>query len=674
MSTGGGVDAGGDGAAADASGVHDGAAGDAGGGGSDSGGSVEAGARACAPANANVISDFEDHTGDVVPQGGRDGWWYVFADTAGGTQTPVATASGPIAVASVMAPIPASDTAMCDLYAMHSTASGHGIASADYVGFGTSVAQVMPPPASGSKTKNPINVSTFDGVSFNIKVGSGTAPPVWFELLNTQTEPAPDGVATNNAVDEYNTRGKLLSNLTTSWTTVYVPFGTLAPRYLPASTSSGCTTTSVLCQAPAWDPTTMLGLQFSVYPQFSTSTLNYDLWVDDVAFYTGSSGLATMTPTGATPAHPFPVDGPVGSCTKPAGATGKFLVDAYNQWKSTFVVASGSSFRVQRPENADDTVSEGIGYGMLIAVYMGDQVLFNGLWSYSQMHPATGMLMQWCIGGGGGGTGTSCSGSGSATDADEDMAFALLQADKQWGSTGTYNYKSLATMMIGQILSSDIDSATLLPKGGNMYGSPSPTNPSYFAPAYYREFAKNGSSSWSTVITNVYAAIGRVGNASGLIPAWCQSNSTNPCATAGSNGGTDDMIYQYDAHRVAWRLGIDACWNAVTTGNSFLSDNATFFATAAANGIGRVSDIYTLAGKPNTDAQPNSMSAIGTAGVGAMAVGNAFASTAYRFLLDATYTPDPATRKEAYTYFNATVGLLSALTMSGNFNNFSASP
>jgi endo-1,4-beta-D-glucanase Y len=617
-----------------------------------------------------VISDFEDGTGDVIEQSGRDGWWYVFADSAGGTQTPAANPTGPIAASSVTPPVPASDTATCDLYALHSTSSGHGIASADYVGFGTSIDQIMPAPAAGSKTKNPYDVTAFNGISFNIKVGSGTAPPVWFELLNTQTQPAPDGVATNNGVDEFNTRGTLLSNLSSSWTTVYVPFGTLAPRYLPASTSTGCATASTLCQAPAWDPTTLLGLQFSVYPQFSISTLNYDLWVDDVTLYAGSNGLATMTPTGATPAHPFPVDGPVGSCTKPTGATGKFLVDAYNQWKSTFVVGSGNTTRVQRPENADDTVSEGIGYGMLIAVYMGDQTLFNGLWAYSQTHTASGMLMTWCIGGGGGGTGTSCSGGGSATDADEDMAFALLKADKQWGSTGTYNYKSLATMMIGQIWSSDIDSASMLPKGGNNYGSPSPTNPSYFAPAYYRDFATVDSHAWSTVIANVYAAIGRVSNSSGLIPAWCQTSNGTVCAIAGSNGGADDMVYQYDAHRVAWRLGVDACWNGVTTGNTFLTDNAKFFATAAANGVGRVSDIYMLSGTPNGDAQPNSMSAIGTAGVGAMAVGNAFTNTAYRFLLDATYTPDPATRKEAYTYFNATVGLLTALTMSGNFNDF----
>jgi len=623
-----------------------------------------------------VISDFEDGTGDVIEQSGRDGWWYVFADSAGGTQTPAANPTGPIAASSATPPVPASDTATCDLYALHSTSSGHGIASADYVGFGTSIDQIMPAPAAGSKTKNPYDVSAFDGISFNIKVGSGTAPPVWFELLNTQTQPAPDGVATNNGVDEFNTRGTLLSNLSSSWTTVYVPFGTLAPRYLPASTSTGCATASTLCQAPAWDPTTLLGLQFSVYPQFSTTTLNYDLWVDDVTLYTGTNGLATMTPTGATPAHPFPVDGPVGSCTKPTGATGKFLVNAYNLWRNSFVTGCalgsttcGSSTTVVRPQNGNDTVSEGIGYGMLIAVYMGDQALFDGLWSYEQQqaHLATGSLMTWCIPSGSG----SCAATGgSATDADEDMAFALLKANKQWGSTGTYNYEALATTMIGQIWSSDIDSAaggTFLPKGGSNYSSPNPTNPSYFAPAYYRDFAKvDTGHAWASVITSVYSAIASVGNSSGLIPAWCTSN----CTAVGSNGGADDGDYQYDAHRVPWRLGIDACWNGVTSGKTFLTNNAKFFSTAATNGMGRVFDIYTLAGVANTDAKPNSMSSVGTAGVGAMAVGNTFTNTAYRFILDATYTDDPATRTQAYTYFNATVGLLGALTMSGNFNDF----
>ena len=38
--------------------------------------------------------------------------------------------------------------------------------------------------------------------------------------------------------------------------------------------------------------------------------------------------------------------------------------------------------RVIRPENQNDTVSEGIAYGMLIAVNMGDKTLFDNLYAY----------------------------------------------------------------------------------------------------------------------------------------------------------------------------------------------------------------------------------------------------------------------------------------------------
>ena len=60
-----------------------------------------------------------------------------------------------------------------------------------------------------------------------------------------------------------------------------------------------------------------------------------------------------------------------------------------------------------------------------------------------------------------------------------------------------------------------------------------------------------------------------------------------------------------------------------------------------------------------------------------MATGNPahkkFVDRIWHFLLDGAYTPDPTFRMgatSAYTYYNATVGLLTALTMSGNFNNF----
>ena len=138
---------------------------------------------------------------------------------------------------------------------------------------------------------------------------------------------------------------------------------------------------------------------------------------------TGDAGLPTLTQSAG--AFMFPADKAMGTCTKPTGASGKALIEAYQLWKTTFVAADGANFRVRRPEASDDTVSEGIGYGMLIAVNMNDKPLFDGLWGYWKAHAAAntnGVLMNWKIPGG----------DNSATDADEDAAFALVQASKQW--------------------------------------------------------------------------------------------------------------------------------------------------------------------------------------------------------------------------------------------------
>ena len=367
--------------------------------------------RACgAPASGDVVADFEEGFNQNVAQGSRQGWWSAFGDTAGGSQTPAAGTTTPVAAATVSAPLPSGDT--CDMYAMHSTATGHTGTSA-YVGFGTSFAAVLPPPTgTTTKTRNPYDVSAYDGISFNIKSTSGTAPPIWVEFQNTENVPTPDGTAKYSGVDQYNTRGMLLTTVGTSWTNVKVPFGVLAPRYLPNLTESDCSNSAVVCQAPPWDSQNTLGFQFGVYPQFtvqpftSSTSLNYDLWVDDVTLYKGDSGLGTLN-GGATSF----ADKTYAGCTKPAGAAGKYLIPAYNKWKSTFVTGSGSSTKVIRPENGNDTVSEGIGYGMLIAVYVGDQTLFDGLWGYSQAsgHVAVGTLMNWCVPSGGSG---SCSASG----------------------------------------------------------------------------------------------------------------------------------------------------------------------------------------------------------------------------------------------------------------------
>ena len=256
---------------------------------------------------------------------------------------------------------------------------------------------MLPPPtASGSRRKNPYDVSAYDGISFNIKSGIGhRAAGLVRARRHRDDAVARRTLRPTTRVDEYNTRGKLLTTSGPAGRRSTFRSALLAPRYLPGFDRVGMLEHLVKCQAPAWNPKTLLGLQFAVYPQFSTTTLNYDLWVDDVTLYTGSNGLATVAHgPGADAYVPARRRGSGRAPSRPA-PTGKYLADMYDQWKATFVTAAEARPRACGPENSNDIVSEGIGYGMLIAVNMDDKTLFDGLWSYEQGHKAAGNLMTW---------------------------------------------------------------------------------------------------------------------------------------------------------------------------------------------------------------------------------------------------------------------------------------
>ena len=61
----------------------------------------------------------------------------------------------------------------------------------------------------------------------------------------------------------------------------------------------------------------------------------------------------------------------------------------------------------------------------------------------------------------------SVNGKDSATDGDLAVAYGLLLADKQWGSSGTYNYKQLAVARINAIKAGEMDPNTKLPTLGD---------------------------------------------------------------------------------------------------------------------------------------------------------------------------------------------------------------
>jgi endo-1,4-beta-D-glucanase Y len=619
-----------------------------------------------------------------------DGFWYVFSDYTScdvSSQLPLSVFGG--AIPAQLLPTDDSRRTDCNQYAMHSSIDK----CSTFSGFGA----VLAPEVNGVQNNAPIDVSAYDGLSFWIKAGSATTTgPIFVEVLDRGCiPPSPDGSgnAQSVATDRYNCHGALLKSLTTEWKQVFIPFGTLAPRWIPTryvNPNNPCSS-SDFCEAPALDIKNVLGIQFSLeepwtkVPQIVTS---YDVWVDDVAFYKFSylptnSGLATWEQTGT---YAFPQNRAYPYCAKPEGADGRLMQNAYDEWKRKFIVADGSYLRAVNPELDIDsgkaTYAESIAYGLLLSVYLADRTLFDGLLGYWKMHPVSAnlsMLMRSAV------NSSILSVARTQSSADEDAAFALQMAVRQWGA----DYQQDADTILSQFLANDVDANGNLKPSNDASGNAYPQSPGYFAPAYYKYFATVDpahASQWNSMVSKGYAQLASISGTNGLVPGWCVED----CSRRG--GGYDYVFdnfspedYQYDAHHTPWRIGLDRCWNDDANAKLYLDTLTAFFVSASKSGLSSLGEIYrgegSLVFQNNSHAlYYNSMSLIGGIGVGAMATTRSGTSNAsalrdrtWRFLLDAQYTSNYTFTHGSSSFppwrdfRNTTFGLIAMLTLSGNF-------
>jgi endo-1,4-beta-D-glucanase Y len=389
----------------------------------------------------------------------------------------------------------------------------------------------------------------------------------------------------------------------------------------------------------------------------------------------GASAGGAGAPAGgsaATDRFPFPQNKHLAACSYPTNASAADAERAYSAWKTELLTSSGAGghLRVQRPNSpgaeTNSTVSEGIAYGMLIAVAMSDQHTFDELWKYSQTWLDANGLMNWYINA----AGTQVLGSGAATDADEDMAWALVMADRKWGGAGTLgtSYLELAKAQIGRIWNSEVDhgaSDMLLP--GDNWGANPLFNPSYFAPNQYRIFGAVTASpdTWKRVIDTGYSILDKSLNATsknatnGLVPAWCGSDGMpkSPPSGAATN-------YQYDSARTPFRIGLDYCFNSEARAKTYLGKVSSFFSGL---GAGAIVDGYNLDGTPHPDpdtptGSPQSAVFVGCAAVGAMH------DAKYQSFIDDAYTRVASGQLLARSrYYNLSWTALNLLMLSGNF-------
>lgn len=260
------------------------------------------------------------------------------------------------------------------------------------------------------------------------------------------------------------------------------------------------------------------------------------------------------------------------------------LAEAWENYQKYQITPEGAGgfLRVGKP--GKETVSEGIGYGMLMAVCFDGREIFDALWQYAKSHHNHNGLMDWKIGPD---NRPTADGRNSATDADEDMAFALIAADLKWGG-----YREDAELLVENIWRHQIEPGTYIVKGGDHWGGAAVTNPSYFAPGYYKVFQKyTGNPEWNRVVDAGYEMIARLNEKTGagrtgLLPDWTRADG-EPAPGFGFN-------YTYDACRAPWRLAMDALWFGDRRALAQLEKMNTFFALT---GAGNIKAGYTLDGK-----------------------------------------------------------------------------
>ena len=319
--------------------------------------------------------------------------------------------------------------------------------------------------------------------------------------------------------------------------------------------------------------------------------------------------------------------------------------------------------------NNQDVRTEGMSYGMMIAVQLNKKEVFDRLWkwanTYMQFHSGQHKdFFAWhCK------TDGIKIDSASASDGEQWFVTSLFFAASRWGSgEGIFNYKAEAQKILDAMLSKT-DSSSDSRVVTNMFNKKLKlvvfvpngvadkfTDPSYILPHYYELWAR-----WSDKNNNFWCEAASAGRKfltiaanpeTGLSPDYAHFNGTpiNPWG-----GGNND--FRFDAWRVAMNTAIDYEWFGkdkweVTECNRLLN----FFSS---QGINDYVNQYTLEGKK--------LSSDRSTGLVAMNAVAALASTNKnrKEFVEALWNVPIPTGK--YRYYDGMLYMLGMLQVSGNF-------
>jgi endo-1,4-beta-D-glucanase Y len=324
----------------------------------------------------------------------------------------------------------------------------------------------------------------------------------------------------------------------------------------------------------------------------------------------GSSELFSQSPQFPFPHHAQYTAGTIKPSTKTQAQLDAAVSSFYDTWKSIYLkpgCTSGQCY-VEYVNGSEICVSEGQGYGMVITAYMAGydtmaKTYYDGLYKWYKANPSTvnPLLMNWqqnskCV----------SDGTDAATDGDLDIAYSLLLADKQWGSSGSINYLSEAHAIIGAIKQSEVYPAvSSLQLGDWAHGDAqykNDTRPSDFMYDHFRAFSTaTNDITWSNVLNECYNLIDTIQTKyspnTGLIPDFIENCDTTPHpAKSKFLESSDDGYYYYNSCRTPWHLATDYLLNGDIRGKNACNKITQWLKKTTSNNVSSIRTGYKLDG------------------------------------------------------------------------------
>ena len=337
----------------------------------------------------------------------------------------------------------------------------------------------------------------------------------------------------------------------------------------------------------------------------------------------------------------------------------------YDAWKSGVSQRCGGYVVDFKASYA--TVSEGMGYGMLLTVLMAGhdtaaRTLFDGFFKVVRSRPAFKVdpaLMDWRIN-------TDCSSAGdgyNAMDGDLDIAMALLMADRQWGSGGAVNYKAEGLKTIAALKRHNMH------PDGHTKGLPNQNNSrtSDYMITHFKAFKRaSGDPYWDLATDRAFGLLELMQTkhapATGLLPDFIiKLDTADPVPSPGwvADNNENEGYYFWNACRIPWRMAADHVTSGDPRSKAVASRLTEFFLRASEGRPGQIQSGYKLDGKGlSTYAAP---AFIGPATAGAMV------DARFQPFLNSLWSYSRA--NAAKGYYESELQLLSLVVASGNWWN-----